>query len=565
MTRASRLSSAAAIAGALGVATMATLFGTAASPKFLPDDPVWIERDSQDASEMTPVEPELFVEFAYNVITGRGVAANERAQNINTVDQVPDSSWFTNRLGRRPITADDITAGPNTTSGPASGAWTVTASKSDGVTPGFTVKDSNGQRWFLKFDPPGYRGMATGTEVAVTKLMWALGYNVPENHIAYMRRDQLVVGNGARFTPAGGGKPRALRSSDIDRLLERAGHEADGTYRVVASKALEGKPIGRIRFLDTRPDDPNDVIPHEHRRELRGYGTFAAWLNHVDAKGINSLDMLVTKNNRSFVRHNLIDFGSSLGSGALAPAEHWAGTQHLVDPGRMGKQMAGFGFVRPQWSRSDFYESRSIGRLPLDNRGFDPEDWHPREPNHAFLRARLDDKFWAAEKLMAMTTDLIRAAVAAGDFGDPASEAFLVQALAERRDAILRAYLPAVNPIASPALGANGTLEFRNLAVDADVAKAPEAYHSTWRRFDNTTGETRWIGESHGTATSLPAPTALAAMNGDYLEVQVSATSAEHEAWSQPVRAYFHRTANGWTLVGFERLPESLAVPASTH
>ena len=59
--------------------------------------------------------------------------------------------------------------------------------------------------------------MATGTEVAVTKLMWALGYNVPENHIAYMRKEQLVVGNGAKFTP-GGGKERAMRLSDIDQV-----------------------------------------------------------------------------------------------------------------------------------------------------------------------------------------------------------------------------------------------------------------------------------------------------------------------------------------------------------
>ena len=58
-------------------------------------------------------------------------------------------------------------------------------------------------------------------------------------------------------------------------------------------------------------------MPHEDRRELRGYGVFAAWLNHVDAKAINSLDMLVTENGRSFVRHNLIDFGSALGSGGV--------------------------------------------------------------------------------------------------------------------------------------------------------------------------------------------------------------------------------------------------------
>src|SRR5205085_8621534 len=127
------------------------------------------------------------------------------------------------------LTAKDIAIGPDTTDGPAPGKWTVTSSKSDGVTPGFTITDTRGERWFLKFDPPGYRGMATGTEVAVTKLMWALGYNVPENHIAYLRREQLVVGEGAKFTPAGG-KRRPMRRGDIDNLLERANREPDGEY-----------------------------------------------------------------------------------------------------------------------------------------------------------------------------------------------------------------------------------------------------------------------------------------------------------------------------------------------
>ena len=211
--------------------------------------------------------------------------------------------------------------------------------------------------------------MATGTEVAVTKLMWALGYNVPENHIAYMRREQLVVGDGAKFTPAGGTRARDARSTTSTRCSQRADREADGIYRVVASKALPGKPIGRIRFFDTRPDDPNDIVPHEDRRELRGYGVFAAWLNHVDAKAINSLDTLVTENGRSFVRHHLIDFGSTLGSGGVGPADYWEGAEYLVEPRRHRRsRCSAFGFSIPKWHTTPFYEAPSIGRLPARQR-----------------------------------------------------------------------------------------------------------------------------------------------------------------------------------------------------
>ncbi|NIW47138.1 MAG: hypothetical protein GWN30_21030, partial [Gammaproteobacteria bacterium] len=57
-----------------------------------------------------------------------------------------------------------------------------------------------------------------------------------------------------------------------------------------------------------RDDDLNDVIPHQHRRELRGLRVVAAWLNHFDTKANNTLDVYVED---GYVRHYLIDFGST--------------------------------------------------------------------------------------------------------------------------------------------------------------------------------------------------------------------------------------------------------------
>ena len=544
-----------ALAGALTVAVAGTMLTSAASPKFYADDPIWIEHDTQDASSIKPLEVDLFVDLTTNLVAGQNAPAARRAANVNTVDEVPNSSWFTNRLGSRPMTPQEIAKGPNTTDGPAEGGWTITSSKSDGVTPGFTVKDSAGERWFLKFDPPGHRAMTTGTEVAVTKLMWALGYHVPENHIAYLKREQLVIGEGARFTPPGRNS-RVMRNSDIDNLLERANREQDGSYRVVASRALPGKPVGRVRFVDTRPDDPNDLVPHQDRRELRAYGVFAAWLNHVDAKANNSLDMLVTENGKSFVRHYLIDFGSALGSGGVAPADYWAGSEYLVQPRDVAKQMVSLGFVVPKWRTTPFYEARAIGRMPRHNADFNPDTWKPRVPNQAFLHARADDKFWAATRLAALTTEMIRAAVRTGEFGDVAAEEFLVHALAERRDAIRSAYLAAVNPISAPALAEPGVLTFKNAAVDADVARMPRGYRAAWATFDNTTHETALIGETSGATTQLQAPAGIPRNEGAFVKVDVSAIGTGYAAWGKPVSAYFRLGRSGWTLVGFERTAE---------
>lgn len=540
------------------IATMTASFGlvtSATTPRFLHDDPVWVEADTEDASRLTPIDVNLTVDLAYNVIHGFLEPANVRAQNLNTVDEVPDSSWYTNRAGRLPLTSDAIAIGPNRSHGPAPGNLTITSSKSDGVTPGFTVKDASGQRWFLKFDPPGYRGMATGTEVAVTKLMWALGYNVPENHITAVRRDQLVLAETAKFTPVGG-NARPMRPTDIDALLARADRDADGSYRVVASRALEGKPVGRIRFAGTRPDDPNDIVPHQHRRELRGYGVFAAWLDHVDAKSINSLDTLVTRDGRSIVQHHLIDFGSTLGSGGVAPSDYWEGAEYLIEPSRIGRQMIGFGFAAPRWQREPFYESPTIGRLPARNAAFDPRAWKPRVPNQAFLHARPDDQFWAAQKLVTLSADMIRAAIRTGQFDDAEAEAFLVRALVERRDAIARAYLTGVNPISDPRLDSDGTLTFRNAAVDADVAHAPRDYRAVWSSFDNATGASRVIGESVAIGTVMPAPVTLPTTDGAFLKLELSSDGSAFESWSLPVNAYFRLRNGAWQLVGFERMPE---------
>jgi hypothetical protein len=545
----------AVVFGTLAAVTSATMLGSAASQRFYDDDPIRVEPATQDASGIKPLEVNLFVDLAANIVRGGKVANPRRAENVNTIDEVPDSSWFTNRAGARVLTPEDVANGPDTSAGPAAGAWTVTSSKSDGVTPGFTVKDAAGQRWFLKFDPPGYRGMTTGTEVAVTKLMWALGYNVPENHIAYMRREQLVVGADAKFTPVNG-TARRMRIADVDALLSRAEREPDGSYRIVASRAVSGAPIGRIRFVGTRPDDPNDLVAHEDRRELRGYGVFAAWLNHVDAKAINSLDTLVTENGRAYVRHHLMDFGSALGSGGVGPADYWAGEEGLIEPREVARRIAGFGLYTSKGQASSFYEASSVGRLRDDNTDFNPDLWKPRVPNQAFLHARRDDQFWAARKLSAMTPEVLRAAVHAGEFGDRNAEDFLVRALGERRDAILRAYLTAINPISDPALGADGTLTFTNVAVEADVARAPEGYRASWFAYDNATGASRPIADTSGGTTTLHAPGGLPGVDGAFIKVSLSAIGGDHASWEAPVNAYFRLRDGSWRWVGFERIAE---------
>ena len=123
-----------------------------------------------------------------------------------------------------------------------------------------------------------------------------------------------------------------MRIGDLEDVLRRPQRSADGTYRAVAARAVPGKPLGGFRYYGTRPDDPNDVVPHEHRRELRALKVFGAWTNLSDMKAGNTLDALITVDGRATVRHYLQDVGSTFGTGANAP--------HDYDDGRETCSMA---------------------------------------------------------------------------------------------------------------------------------------------------------------------------------------------------------------------------------
>ena len=548
MRRLFRLPSVAALVMASAVLSAAP---QRTAPRFYDDDPIARSADTQDASKVQAREISLTYDAVVNLFGRPGLPLVGRAESINTVDEVPDSNWFTNRVGTRPFTADDMLRGVNDDTGPAPGTWTVSR-KANGVSPGFTITDTRDKRYFLKFDPPGEPELGTGAEAVVTRLFHALGYYVPQAIIGSLRREYLVVGKNATVLLPNGHR-RAMRASDIDEQLRRAERNPDGSYRVIIAAALEGTPLEGFKYEGTRADDPNDIVPHENRRELRGLRVFSAWVNHTDAKAINSMDTLVEEGGRTVVRHHLLDFNATLGSAGIGLRERRDGYEYLAEFGPTWKALPSFGFsVRP-WMTVDYPEYRGIGRFEATR--FIPEEWRPRVPNPAYVRSRPDDTFWAARKLMAMSDELIRAAVRAGKYTDARAEQFLGDALIARRDAIGKTFLVAVNPVIDPALSADGRLTFGNAAVQYRLATAPSSYTVTWQRFDNATGEVERLGETTGAADGIAAPAGVPAAPGAFVRADIAAIGGAHASWASPVHAYFKRTGEGWKLVGFDRLP----------
>lgn len=89
---------------------------------FYDDDPLVREPETQDASGVKEWDIDLFYDLAENLFGHPGDPGPAgRARNINTIDEVPDSSWFTNRIFARPLSTEDAVRGPVTGSGPAPG------------------------------------------------------------------------------------------------------------------------------------------------------------------------------------------------------------------------------------------------------------------------------------------------------------------------------------------------------------------------------------------------------------------------------------------------------------
>ena len=534
------------------------------APRFYSDDPIAREPDSRDAAGVQPWDIGLMYELATNLFVTAGYQpTHPRAGNLNTIDEVPDSSWFTNRIGATAVSAAELGRGPVLGPPPVPEQWVLIREKTAGANPGFTAKDANGETWFLGFDPPANPEGATGAVVIATKLFWALGYNQVETFLTTFDPARAVIDPQATVRRPSG-KRTPFTRADMNAVLARAARTADGTYRVTAGRVLPGKILGGFRYAGTRPDDPNDIVPHEHRRELRALHVFGAWTNLTDLKAGNTLDTLVTENGRAVVKHYLQDVGSTFGM-ANGPHEWDIGWEHFYEAGATRRRLFSFGFALSPWQTVNYTEYPAIGKFEGDE--FDPATWKPQTPTTAYLELRADDAFWAARRVMAFSDDLIRAAVGTGQYSDPAAAQHLAAVLGQRRDVIGRTYLTAINPVVNPRLDAAGSLTVENAAVAAGVAPPPTAYRAAWSRFDNATGATQPIAETRSATTTIPPPPTLPTTAGDFVAIDLSADHPSHASWRQPIRTVFRRTAAGWTLVGLDRLPDqpagSAAAPAA--
>ena len=244
----------------------------------------------------------------------------------------------------------------------------------------------------------------------------AVGFNTSCEQIVYFRPSLLKLAPGLK-AKANFGTDEPFDQKKVDKILADSPHRGP-LVRMQASAWLPGYLIGPFRYLGTRPDDPNDVIPHDDRRELRGGRLLAAWLDHFDAREQNSMDSWITgpaggkgKPDASpgHVVHYYLDTSDCLGSEwDWEEISRRLGYSYVADWGDIARDFFTLGIPTRPWDRVRRAPGRKIFGF-FNVKDFEPDQWKNEYPNAAFSRMTERDGAWMARILARFTPEMVEA------------------------------------------------------------------------------------------------------------------------------------------------------------
>jgi hypothetical protein len=208
-----------ALLRALALAVSASACGAPAVVRFPEGRPV-VWRDDDTKPFHTPCKPdpeepghelcvpETYVSpFAWDAVDNSlfypvsralAVEAPREAENVNSMDEVPDSSWFENRIGRFGMTPSELARGP-CEGGPtldpnaSAGSFLIDQGKPNGANPGFRIKAKGAGKFMLKADIGGEPERATAAAAIAARIYWAAGYFTPCDSVLYLHPSLLSL------------------------------------------------------------------------------------------------------------------------------------------------------------------------------------------------------------------------------------------------------------------------------------------------------------------------------------------------------------------------------------
>ncbi len=383
------------------------------------------------------------------------VEGSTEAVNANSLDEVADSAWFTGRLGTRPFGVDELRQGackpeqllrPDTVT---TGAWLIDKGKPNGASPGFRVNIAGQGKYMFKSDEPVPERPSAASVIGAAAYH-AVGFFTSCEQVVYFKPSLLTLKPGLRSV-ANFQAEKPFDQPALAAILSKLSRRGE-LVRMQASAWLSGRPLGPFRYEGVRADDVNDVIPHQHRRELRGGRLLAAWLDHFDAREQNTMDAWQSDGHApdspGHVIHYYLDTSDCLGSEwAWDGISRRLGRSYVFDWGDVTSDFVTLGVRRRPWELVQRTPGREqFGYFEVEH--FVPEDWKMEYPNPAFSRMTERDGAWMARILSRFTPEMVGALAELGQFSDPSNTQHVARILEGRLQRILSRYLTRLSPIA---------------------------------------------------------------------------------------------------------------------
>jgi hypothetical protein len=531
-------------------------------------------RADADMREFAPRPPEWYSPYIWDGMDNSvfrplsevwTFEVDREAINVNALDEVPDSSWFTNR---GPLSAEQISFGSCADEDPSRpgvdddwhGPLTITRGKPDGSNPGFFVRDRGGQMYLIKPDGELQPERPSASDAIGAAVFWAAGYHTPCNRVVFVQPEDLVLDPEAEVRRTDG-RRGPLTQEVVDDILEQAMVMPDGRLRMSLSRFIDGEPISPWTYEGVWGSDPNDVIPHQHRRDVRGMYVLSSWLSHIDSRQENTMATWIEgENGRGHVRHYMIDFSDTLG--ILFTMDVLArrfGHSGYFDAQHMVEDFLTLGLLDRPWNHAHFGPAgRTLGYYDLER--YVPDEWRPGYPNPAYERMTEHDGAWMTRIVARFDDEAIRALVERGRFSTELVKHEAFRILRGRRDRILERWLTRLSPLTDPVVGPDGaTVCLEDRAVTSGIRPRAERVYGA-RAYVGDALTRREIppvtvrDEDGRVCAAIPREAGASAEQPSYLLIDVtSGTRSRDNQGALRIHAY-DLGAGGVRIVGLERL-----------
>jgi len=478
------------------------------------------------------------------------VGGRQEALNVNNFDEVPDSTWFTNRIGRYDLTPEKAARGPGNGVPPAAGTLTIVGMRVVRKLPRFLVRDSKKNYYVIRFDPKGFPRIATGAEMIANRILHAAGYSVPDSNLMMIdpsrlrkHENAITVGKYAQIRP--------LLEEEISTALKSAAQSSSGKFYAISGRLFPGLILGPFKFSGRRSYDPNDRIPHEFRRELRGLLVFCDFLDFASAHPFNTLDIFkVSEDNNGYILHHMFDLSESLGSSNVHTKAEERYKESGFNTGNATTALFTFGVYDP-YNREAEKRNPALGIQ--DTSEYKPGRWGAALPNPAFAYMTSRDAIWAGRILSRFSDDAIAAIVKTAQYGDPEKERFMTRALIERRDKAVRYWFSFMSPLDNFSLTREDggyAISFQDLGIIEGFSNdAVTHYRQKLVTFKATYDFTPWI-EFEDMKTTIPDSIVDRMVKGRVYRFKIETKRDGERWWRSAIDLFLKRGDDDLEILG---------------